>query len=418
LPKQKVLIISQNFYPEIGSAGNRMKNIYQLLEREQYEVSVLTTEPSYPNKNLYSEEKFWTEDSINRAENVNRIKVSNRKYSFSMLNRLLYYIEVALKMLFFVLFDRKKYDFVFVSSPPIFIGFVGLIAKYRYRAKMILDIRDLWPESLKGVGVFNYKIIIDIFSLLETLLYKKANTIVVNSLGFIDYISDKAKIKKETIRFIPNGARVEEFLNQETQRGNEFRVIYTGNIGLAQDVDFLKELSLELSNQNISLSIVGYGLKRNELIQFTKDNNLSNVIFFAPATRRECLSINAEHDVGLISLNKKEVFDTVLPGKIMDYMLSGTPVVAAVSGYSKQLIEEFGTGFVSETRDTKEMLKYILSLKNSPEKRNEMKQNCLKVIHNKFLWEENIKTLVNIIEMEPIRQYSSTIKTKANKVEI
>ena len=112
MAKHRVLLITQNFYPEIGSAGNRMKNIFQLLQQEEYDVKVLTTEPSYPNKNIYSDEQFWDDRQMNESQNVHRISVRNRKYSINMFNRLIYYIEVATKMLFFVLFDREKYDVV------------------------------------------------------------------------------------------------------------------------------------------------------------------------------------------------------------------------------------------------------------------------------------------------------------------
>lgn len=163
MSKTKVLIITQNFHPEIGSHANRMNNIFQLLQIDGYEVSVLTTEPSYPNKHLYEDEKFWNNKSLNDHENIHRVHVKNRKYAFSMLNRLIHYIEISLKMLFFVLFDKQKYDAVFVTSPAIFMAFVGVIAKIKYKSKFILDIRDLWPESLKGVGVFNNKWIIKFF---------------------------------------------------------------------------------------------------------------------------------------------------------------------------------------------------------------------------------------------------------------
>ena len=412
MKKNKILIISQNFYPEIGSAGNRIKNIFQLLKHEGYEVTVLTTDPSYPNKNLYSDPKFWNDDSLNEINDVHRIKVRNKKYSFSILNRLLYYIEVAIKMLFFVLFDKNKYNIIFVTTPPIFIGFVGLFAKLRYNAKMILDVRDLWPESLKGVGVFNYKFIIMFFSLCETFLYKKASHIIVNSIGFIDYISNKSMIDRKKIKFMPNSARVGEVAIEKEESHSQFKVIYTGNIGLAQDVDFLKELSIKLNEQKVKLSIVGYGLKKSELIQFAKSNKLENVSFLSPTTRAECLRINTQHDIGLISLNNKEVFDTVLPGKLIDYMISGLPVVASVSGYSKQLIEKYGTGYVSETRDTDEMIKYILYLKNNPEIREQLKVECLKLINSHFLWEKNIQVLLNMLDVEQYRENTTSVKLK------
>ena len=116
MAKHRVLLITQNFYPEIGSAGNRMKNIFQLLQQEEYDVKVLTTEPSYPNKNIYSDEQFWDDRQMNENQNVHRISVRNRKYSINMFNRLIYYIEVATKMLFLKCFTVLRERF-FLAPP-------------------------------------------------------------------------------------------------------------------------------------------------------------------------------------------------------------------------------------------------------------------------------------------------------------
>ncbi|MEK1831896.1 hypothetical protein AAAC51_32420 [Priestia megaterium] len=107
-----------------------------------------------------------------------------------------------------------------MTSPPIFIAVVGLVAKYRYRTKMILDIRDLWPESLKGVGVFNYRFIIYIFSRLEKLLYIKADKIIVNSQRFKDFIIGNYHIplKKISLCQMPLAKKKSLRLNQVTGR--------------------------------------------------------------------------------------------------------------------------------------------------------------------------------------------------------
>ena len=197
-----------------------------------------------------------------------------------------------------------------------------------------------------------------------------------------------------------------------------FKVIYTGNIGLAQDVDFLKELSVKLAKHKINLSIVGYGLKKNELTDFIKVNKLDNVTLFSPLTREDCLKLNREHDIGLISLTNKKVFDTVLPGKLIDYMLSGLPIVAAVSGYSKKMIEDNYTGFVSETRSSDEVLENILFLKTNKEIREKFRNNSLNLIQSDFLWEKNIHILIDILELESLNKGFKGQKIVKEKVEV
>ncbi|MEK9197887.1 glycosyltransferase family 4 protein [Lysinibacillus halotolerans] len=411
----KVLMITQNFYPEIGSASNRMKNIYQLLQENGYEVTVLTTEASYPNKNLYNNKEFWNDKDLNEAQHIHRVTVKKRKYSLNMISRLLFYLEFTLKMIFFVLFNRGKYDLIFVSSPPIFIGLAGIIAKFRYRAKMVLDIRDLWPDSLKGVGVFNHPPILWFFAKVEKLLYLKSDAIVVNSPIFADHVKNVANIRSEDIIFLPNAARDKE-INEDIHQDKQFRAIYTGNIGLAQDVDFLKSLASELNKEKVHLSIVGYGMKREELKQYVTEHKLNYISFISPTTRQECLTLNRQHDVGILALNKKEVFETVLPGKLIDYMTSGLPLIASVSGFSKQLIENNNVGFISESRNPKEIVNHILYLKNHPNIHLEMKFNSISLVKNHFYWEKNIFDLIKLFGR--LENSSKKMKSKVTKVEM
>src|SRR5437868_1562994 len=116
--RRKVLLISQCFYPDIGSSGNRMKNIFKLLVERGYEVEVITTETSYPNKKLYEDEMFWNDDFLNKhTSSIKRVRVANRKYARSVWNRLMYYLEMMFKMIFYVIQKRSRFDIVFVSSP-------------------------------------------------------------------------------------------------------------------------------------------------------------------------------------------------------------------------------------------------------------------------------------------------------------
>lgn len=394
---KKVLIITQNFYPEIGSAGNRMKNIFLLLQGKGFEVDVLTTEPTYPTKKIYYNSKFWDDERLNKDQvHIDRVTMSNKKYSRSLVKRLLYYLEMAFKMFFSVIKSRKKYDIVYTTSPAIFIAMVGLVAKVKFRAKLFLEIRDLWPESLKGVGIFDKPIILNIFRRIEKLLYKKADSIIVNSKGFINYIMKNSNKPAHEILYLPNGAMKHELIPKKEKK-NSFKVIYAGNIGLAQDDQVLKELAKLLHARNIKFTIIGYGLKTQGVRDFVKREKLNNVKFLQPLTRAECLQVIREHDIGLVTLTKKDVFETVLPGKVIDYMTCGIPIVASVSGVAKELIMNENAGFVSEKNSATELIKYIDKLHQNPDLRAEIGKNAFAFVERNFLWESNIEALVHVL---------------------
>ncbi|PYZ92592.1 glycosyltransferase WbuB [Salipaludibacillus keqinensis] len=414
----KILIISQNFYPEVGSAGNRIKNLYLQLKKNDHDVDVLTTEPTYPNKNIYTDDHFWDDEELNTDQNINRIKVSNKTYSRRILNRLFYYLKIAFKMLFFIIKDKQKYDVVLVTSPPIFIGFVGLIAKYRYRSKLILDVRDLWPDSLVGVGVFDYKIVIKVLKWLEKKLYKGSDEIIVNSEGFIQYITENAQINRDDISFIPNAANKSELASTIHHREEEFNVIYVGNIGMAQDVDILIKVAKELEQHHIHLNVIGYGVNQKEFVNECKVKRLTNITVKKPVSRKDCLNLMAEHQVGIVTLNNSNVFQTVLPGKVIDYMICGVPIVASVSGLSKRTIERANVGFVSEDRNVSDMVNYILLLKNNPDLRRKVSENGKAFVKDHFLWEKNIKKILELVRVKKQSHIglSSYESNKINKV--
>ncbi|GLF89044.1 glycosyltransferase WbuB [Bacillus safensis] len=392
---KRILLITQNFYPEIGSAGNRLKNIFLMLHRKGYDVKVLTTDPTYPEKGFYDCHDLWDEEELNsQNEKFIRLKVKNKKYAFNFLNRLFYYLEIMFRMIIFIFKDKNKYDLIYVTTPPIFVAFAGIIAKFRYKTKMILDIRDLWPDSLKGVGIFKNPMIIGFFKRAEKYVYSQSDHIIINSQGFQKHLQDQ----EAKLTFIPNSARREELPRCKTRMSKEFKVVFAGNLGLAQDVNVFRDIVIRLKDYNIKFMILGYGVNKKELEREILERELNHVEFIMPVSRKECLKIMANCDVGIATLNNSVIFETVLPGRIIDYLSCRLPVVASVSGYSKELIEREKVGLIANTKTSNEMVSHILHLYNNPNLVESMKQNCGTFIEKNFLWDKNILILDELIK--------------------
>ena len=394
----KVLIITQNFYPEIGSASNRAKNIYTGLSKRGYEVTVLTTEPNYPNRNLYNDEAFWHEDIP--EEDVIRVQLSARRYTSNIFRRLIYHLETMLKFISYSFKFEKDYDVVFATLPSIFIGIAGIIARRRKKAKLILDIRDLWPETLVGIKRFQNRFALRLAYWLESYLYRKADKIIVNSEEFIPYMVEK-KVPRKKISFIPNSLTEEELNQQFEQRNpsNEVRILYAGNVGLAQDLDTLISISKRLSSEPmIKFEVIGYGFLIKDVKQKILDQGLSNIEILQAKSRKEALIKIAEADLAYVTLRDSEVFKTVLPGKIIDYMGLGKAIVASVAGYPAHMILEANCGFVSEGGDVDELCGFILQLAECGELRAELGENGHKYARERFNWEVNIGKLIEVLE--------------------
>ncbi|QWG47498.1 glycosyltransferase WbuB [Bacillus mycoides] len=402
---KKILIVTQNFYPEIGSAANRLKNIYLELKERGYDVTVLTSDPSYPNRNLYKDSNYWYDENI--EQDTVRIHPKTRKYTRNLFRRLLLYIEVAIRLILAICKEKKKYDYVFVSTPSIFIAVAGMFAKRKMKAKLILDVRDLWPESLIGIGFFDKKWILKFAYKLECKIYHAADEIVVNSRGFIPYITSKG-ISPKHISFIPNSLTEEELsIVSKEKSSNQLTVIYTGNIGLAQDIKKLISVAEYLKEyKNISFKIIGYGYQRKDIGESIEARQLSNIQLIKPKNRKGALAEIAAADIAYVSLVEKEVFKKVLPGKIMDYMGMRKPIVADVDGYAKKVIEEARCGFVTEKRTVAELSDYIIKLAQDKQLQNQLGENGYQYAFLTLRWKTNIETLVHILEERDVTEES------------
>ena len=395
----KILIITQNFYPEIGSASNRAKNIYTGLKARGYEVTVLTTEPNYPNRNLYNDETFWDENIP--EDDIVRVQLKARKYTSNIFRRLIYYLESMLKFVSYSFRFKKDYDVVFATLPSIFIGVAGIIAKKRKKATFILDIRDLWPETLVGIKRFQNRLALRLAYGLESYLYRKADEIIVNSEEFIPYMISK-KVPKEKISFIPNSLTEMELNSQFNQGGlhpDEVRVLYAGNVGLAQDLDTLISIAQRLSHvPKIKFEVIGYGFLIKDIKQKIVDQGLNNIEILQAKSRKEALIKIAEADLVYVTLKDSDIFKTVLPGKVVDYMGLGKAIVASVAGYCAYLILKANCGFVSEDGDVDELCDFIVKLADSDNLRNQLGENGHNYAKEWFNWEVNIGTLIEMLE--------------------
>ncbi|KMP19243.1 glycosyltransferase family 4 protein [Bacillus paranthracis] len=402
---KKILMVTQNFYPEIGSASNRMKNIYLELNERGYDVKILTSDPSYPNRNLYKDSSYWYDKNIEK--DIVRIHPKTRKYTRNLFRRLMLYIEVSFRLILAICKDKEKYDYIFVSTPSIFIPVAGMFAKRKMKAKLIVDVRDLWPESLIGIGFFNKNWILKFAYKLEHKIYHAADNIIINSKGFYSYISSTG-IAPNRISFMPNSLTEKELSTVPKKNTNDqLTVIYTGNIGLAQDIEKLILIAEHLKEyKNISFKIIGYGYQKRELGESIEAKQLPNIQLIDPKNREDTLAEIVNADIAYVSLVEKDVFKKVLPGKVMDYMSMRKPIVADVAGYAKEVIEEAQCGFVTEDRTAAELGAYIIKLAQDKQLRNRLGENGYQYAFRRLRWKTNIETLLKILEERDVTEES------------
>ncbi|GEU00146.1 glycosyltransferase WbuB [Bacillus anthracis] len=382
-----------------------MKNIYLELNERGYDVKILTSDPSYPNRNLYKDSSYWYDENIEK--DIVRIHPKTRKYTRNLFRRLILYIEVAFRLILAICKDKEKYDYIFVSTPSIFIPVAGMFAKRKMKAKLIVDVRDLWPESLIGIGFFNKNWILKFAYKLEYKIYHAADNIIINSKGFYSYISSTG-IAPNRISFMPNSLTEKELSTVPKKNiSDQLTVIYTGNIGLAQDIEKLILIAEHLKEyKNISFKIIGYGYQKKELGESIEAKQLPNMQLIEPKNREDTLAEIVDADIAYVSLVEKDVFKKVLPRKVMDYMSMRKPIVADVAGYAKEVIEDAQCGFVTEDRTVAELSDYIIKLAQDKQLRNRLGENGYQYAFRTLRWKTNIETLLKILEERDVTEES------------
>ncbi|MBI2637971.1 glycosyltransferase family 4 protein [Candidatus Peregrinibacteria bacterium] len=370
----RILFISQFYPPEIGAASNRIGYFAKFLAKAGHEVSVLTSAPNYPEGKVYEGYKNrWTVQKDNGVTIYRtRIFLSTQKKTLARLAHYLSFIIAS------VIAKRKipKPDFVVATSPPLFVGFIGVIFKKLWRSvRFILDIRDIWPESVESVGAVRSKILLRQGEKLARYIYRRADHITVTSPGIKKLIIHHSSFVIPPITILPNGAELDLFrpdisgdhVRRMWNIENKFVVLYTGNLGLAQAPEiFIKTAALLKEQHDIVFLIVGAGVLFQKLQNEATQKNLTNIIFTGARPRSEMPTFIASANVCVIPYKKADTFRNTFPSKMFDYMAGAKPIIINLKGEASELMEKAGCGLTAEEENAKDLAEKILLLKKNP----------------------------------------------------
>ncbi|MEB7779117.1 glycosyltransferase family 4 protein [Mammaliicoccus fleurettii] len=391
---KKLLMISQNFYPELGSAANRMKMMFKAFKVKGADPTMLTTEPTYPNQSLFDDDAYFTDQSLNKLEKskIIRMKMHGNKQNSNFIMRLVYYIEQYVRLKVFLNMHKEDYDIIYVSSPNIFLAWATLFFKKAKKPTYVLEIRDLWPDSVNGLKHINISLFMPLLKYLEKKMYNSTDKIVINNEAFRAHIQNKLE-NKTPIFYLPNGISKSELITEEKYQ--DFSVIYTGNIGYAQDVDKLISICKALNNKKIYVTAIVYGVQADIFRKAVKE--CAYIQVKKPVDRVACLSEISKHHVSLSILESSDVFMNVMPGKIVDSIGVGTPPVSNISGPTEAIIQKYDLGFARKQASNETIVNEIESLKNDKNKLLIKENNAKKYRDEHLIWEDNIEKLITFL---------------------
>lgn len=352
--------------------------------KQGHDVHVITCTPNVPHGIPYPgyKNRFCHQEWIDgvRVTRVWTLLAANK----GILRRGFSHLSYMLTAFFVSLFLRRP-DIIIASSPQFFCGWAGLFASRMRirRVPFILEIRDLWPDSISALGAMKDGLIMSCLYLLEKWLYRGADHLVTVGPGYREDLLHRKEVPENKLSIITNGVDREMFQPQARSQKimerygilNRFICGYVGTIGLASGLDCALEAARILKQRgrnDIRILLVGDGERRKELQEKTRSFDLDNIIYTGRLPRHEIPAILATLDIGLVHLKKCDQFKRVLPSKIFEIAAMEKPIVLGVEGYTKNLLEEANAGVCIEPENPIAMADAICCLADSPAMRHQM----------------------------------------------
>jgi glycosyltransferase involved in cell wall biosynthesis len=344
-----ILLIHQAFAALDEPGGTRHHELARFLAARGHKVTVVASPVSYLTGHAKGHRVPW----LTRELDGDRITIL-RAYTYpalhrSFAHRVVSFISFMLSS-FFIGLRVRDVDLVWGTSPPIFQGATAWAIAGLKRVSFIFEVRDLWPAFAIAVGVLRQPILVRLSQWLERFLYRRADTVVVNSPGFMDHVQARGA---RHVALIPNGSDVDMFDPQAT--GERFRkanglsdhfvVLYAGAHGLSNDLGVILEAAnLLRDHREIAIVMLGDGKEKNALMARAAQMALPNLHFLPPVPKTEMPRALAAADACIAILKPIPLYATVYPNKVFDYMAAGRPVILAIDGVIREVIEQAAAG--------------------------------------------------------------------------
>lgn len=367
-----ILFLTHYFPPEVNAPASRTYEHCKEWVRKGHKVTVVTGVPNHPQGRVYPGYK----NRLYQKEMIDGINVI-RLWTYvtpneGFVKRTLGYVSYMLSVIFFIPF-LPRHDIVVSTSPQFFCGLAGYFVKLFRRRPWIVEIRDLWPESIVAVGAIKNKTTIRILEYIEKKVYEKSDHIVAVTDAFREFIQKKG-IARNKISVIKNGVDLSFYRPDEVQITDEygfdldkrFVASYVGTHGMAHHLETALEAAEILKDRSdIVFLLAGDGAEKSKLQKLQQERSLDNVIMLGQQPKDKMPLLWALSDVSMVLLKKSDLFKTVIPSKIFESMAMKRPIVLGVEGEVKSMIEEGQSGITIEPENSEQLAKAVVQLADS-----------------------------------------------------
>jgi len=365
----KLLFLTDNFLPEVNAPANRTYEHCKEWVKEGVEVTVITGVPNFPKGKVYPGYK----NKLYQTEMIDGIKVI-RVWTYispnkGFIRRVLDYISYAMMAIFAGLFIKT--DLIIATSPQLFTAIAGSVLGFLKRTKWVMEVRDLWPESIKAVGAMGDTATYRFFERIESFLYRSATHIIVVTDTFKEKLVARG-VDREKISIHKNGANLSLFLPCEKPQHlvkkydleGKFVFAYIGTHGMAHGLHFILDSINEIkdSHPNIKFLFMGDGAEKASLLEKAAELDLTNALFLDSVSKQEVVEYLNLKDASLVNLRKSDTFLSVIPSKIFESAAVRKPILLGLEGETKGIINKYNAGICYIPEDKETFLEAVLQM--------------------------------------------------------
>ena len=370
----RILYVSQYFPPEMGAPAARVSELSRHWVKMGHDVTVLTGFPNHPTGVVPAEYRTRLRHFLYREEwegvHVERTwlwPLPNRRTTERILNYTSFCVSAALRGCFL-----PRPAVVIGTSPQLLCGLAAWWISRAQSVPFVLEVRDLWPESLEAVGVSGQRSVMNrALAAIARFLYRQSEHIVVVTNAFKDHLTREYSVPTEKISVVENGVETDLFtpdrdatsLRRELGLEVNFVVSYIGTFGNAHGLELVLDAADRLRDDpRIRFLLVGEGAEKESIVASAGDRGLRNITVRNQYARERVPDLICASDLCLVPLKDSPVFQTVVPTKMLEFMSCARPVVLAVRGEAASILTEAGGGILVTPGSVDELVSAISTL--------------------------------------------------------
>jgi len=395
----------------MGAPAARVAELSRHWARMGHDVTVLTGFPNHPT-GVVPEEWRSRLHRLHCTDTIDGVKVvrtwlwplPNRKAHERIRNYASFCVSAAISGL-----ALPKPDVVIATSPQLLCALAGWWLAWWKRVPFVFEVRDLWPESLAAVGAGSEGSLLHrTLGAIAGFLYRRAQRIVVVAPAFTNHLMRYWNVPAAKISTVENGVETDVFrldpaaaeVRKQLHLEDRFLICYIGTMGNAHGLETLIAAAEELQTAlpSTMFLLIGEGAEKDRIAKLAAQRGLQNIKFLDQQPRERIPAYVSAADLCLVMLRKSELFKTVIPTKLLEYMACERPVIVAVDGQARQIVETAHAGVFVEPENSKALVKAILDLAGESERRRQMGASGRAYIVNQFSREKTARDYITVLQ--------------------